>query len=121
MNPLPVTRCNLIGSLKLLLTLVLTFGICRDCFAQEDSIAEDGPWISSLSWTDPGNIVGTKSQGLLLRPAELIRANAQAPQETETIAKSDTSLWSVLSVGSRTIRHNELQRRNLFSRARGAN
>lgn len=68
--------------------------------AQEDEeIKPDGPWISDVAWDGDGHVVGTNSQGLLLRPAKLVRAGTGDLGKLETIGESETSLWSVLSVG----------------------
>ncbi len=58
----------------------------------------DGPWISSVAWQDENTLVGTRSQGLLFRPAEVVRAAVSAPSDLKAIGASENSLWSVLSV-----------------------
>ena len=71
-----------------------------DIRAQEDEeIKPDGPWISDIAWDGDDHVVGTNSQGLLLRPSKLVRAGTGALGELETIGESETSLWRVLSVG----------------------
>ncbi|MEC8557529.1 MAG: hypothetical protein VXZ82_21210 [Planctomycetota bacterium] len=80
----------------LLTVLVLPLSVC----AQEaEEIKPDGPWISDVAWDGNDHVVGTNSQGLLLRPAKLVRAGTTALGELDTIGESETSLWSVLSVG----------------------
>lgn len=65
--------------------------------AQEDGTpAADGPWISSVAWHGDQEILGTNSQGLLLRPARLVKANVSDLNALETVGESETSLWSVL-------------------------
>jgi WD40 repeat protein len=65
--------------------------------AQEESAeAADGPWISSVAWQDDSSLLGTHSQGLLFRPAEVVQASAAAPTELKVVGESETSLWSVL-------------------------
>ncbi|MEM7558087.1 MAG: hypothetical protein AAF394_03110 [Planctomycetota bacterium] len=63
----------------------------------EEQVA-DGPWISSVVWDGEQSVVGTNPQGLLLRPAKLVRAAASGEGELETLGESETSLWSVLSL-----------------------
>jgi WD40 repeat protein len=76
------------------------------CLAQEnaadkkaDPAAESGPWLSSISWLDDGQLVATKSQGLLLRPAQIVKLTAADPTKLETVGEQETSLWSTLPVG----------------------
>lgn len=72
--------------------------VCPGATFADESEETDGPWISSLTWTSDGALVGTKSQGLLLRPAELVKAQANKPDELSSLAEAETSLWSVLSL-----------------------
>ncbi len=65
----------------------------------EDAVP-DGPWISSLQWLDQQTLVGTKSQGLLLRPAQVVQAKVEALSELTAVGDSPTSLWAVLPLGS---------------------
>lgn len=58
----------------------------------------DGPWISSVVWQSESELLGTHSQGLLFRPAEVVRAASGAPQELTAVGHSDTSLWSVCAL-----------------------
>lgn len=58
----------------------------------------DGPWISSVAWQDEDTLVGTRSQGLLFRPAEVVRSEISAPSELKAFGESETSLWSVLPI-----------------------
>lgn len=58
----------------------------------------DGPWISSVVWQSGNELLGTHSQGLLFRPAEVVRAASDAPQELTAVGHSDTSLWSVCAL-----------------------
>jgi WD40 repeat protein len=70
--------------------------------AQEGDDEEEagtGPWISSVAWPEGDQLVATKSQGLLLRPAEIVRADATKPKQLDSLADAETSLWSVLNVG----------------------
>jgi len=65
--------------------------------AQEKSApAADGPWISSVAWQNDSTLLGTRSQGLLFRSAEVVQASAAAPSELKVVGESETSLWSVM-------------------------
>jgi WD40 repeat protein len=61
--------------------------------------AETGPWLSSIAWLDDANLVATKSEGLLLRPAQVVKLSAAEPAKMETVGEQETSLWSVLPLG----------------------
>lgn len=72
-------------------------------FAQEkkgETAAETGPWLSSIAWLDDGSLVATKSEGLLLRPAQVVKLAAADPAKLETVGEQETSLWSVLPLSS---------------------
>lgn len=58
----------------------------------------DGPWISSVVWQSESELLGTHSQGLLFRSAEVVRAASSAPEELTAVGHSDTSLWSVCAL-----------------------
>ncbi len=64
--------------------------------ADETTTVADGPWISSVAWENDSTLVGARSQGLLFRPAEAVRAETSSPSELKTMGTSETSLWSVL-------------------------
>jgi WD40 repeat protein len=66
---------------------------------KEDPNAESGPWLSSIAWLDNAQIVATKSQGLLLRPAQVVKLSAADPAKLETVGEQETSLWTSLPVG----------------------
>ncbi|MCA9192320.1 MAG: hypothetical protein KDB03_11170 [Planctomycetales bacterium] len=71
------------------------------CPAQESTDAKD-IWISSLSWNSSGEILGTQSQGLLLRPAQVISTSANAPGEFKVLGETESSLWKILTVAENT-------------------
>jgi WD40 repeat protein len=60
---------------------------------------ESGPWISSVAWVDDSTLVATRSQGLLLRPASVVKVATDRLDELEEIGESETSLWSVVRAG----------------------
>lgn len=62
--------------------------------------AESGPWLSSIAWIDAGQLVATKSEGLLLRPAQVVKLTAADTAKLETVGEQETSLWSVLPIGA---------------------
>lgn len=61
--------------------------------------AESGPWLSSIAWLDNAQLVATKSEGLLLRPAQAVKLAAADPAKLETVGEQETSMWSVLPLG----------------------
>ena len=61
----------------------------------DEGESTDGPWISSLVWTQGNEIVGTKSQGLLLRSGNVVSANPEKVAELKDLAEADTSLWTI--------------------------
>ena len=68
-------------------------------WAQSDGEdAPDGPWISSVVWQSESELLGTRSQGLLFRPADVVRASSADPQDLTAIGHCDTSLWSVCAL-----------------------
>lgn len=88
--------------------LLLCFCLASPCaavpvLAQEDQAADasesTSSWISSVAWHSDDHLVGTRSQGLLLRPAEVVRVDASDLTATTTVGEAETSLWSVLPVG----------------------
>lgn len=94
---MPQRTSSYLSSLVLALPLALILsGSVR---AEDSDVAPDGPWISALSWLSDSELVGTNSQGLLLRPAKLVKVSADALDAMETIGESETSLWSVLPAG----------------------
>ncbi len=83
------------------LSLVLICGTsATTVLAQEKNPAEaqatTGPWLSSIAWLDNAQLVATKSDGLLLRPAQIVKLPAADSAKLETIGEQETSLWSVL-------------------------
>ncbi len=64
--------------------------------AQDEAVDADGPWISSIAWLDDEQIVGTRSQGLLLRPADVVTASVTDPTALDVRTELPSSLWSVL-------------------------
>lgn len=93
-------------ALLLMPTSLSTFTVSTPAYAQdkpaekkEDPNAESGPWLSSIAWLDNAQLVATKSQGLLLRPAQVVKLSAADPSKLETVGEQETSLWSSLSIG----------------------
>lgn len=78
-------------------------GYCADEKAKsDDSEAKvgTGPWISNVKWIDDSELVGSQSQGLLLRPGQVVKANVADTSKLETIGEQETSIWSVLPAGA---------------------
>ncbi|MEZ6136773.1 MAG: hypothetical protein R3C53_17905 [Pirellulaceae bacterium] len=98
-----MTSHHLIPRKKTYLTiLVLALAISRVCPSAaaegDDKPAADGPWISSVAWLDDGHLVGTRSQGLLLRPAQAVKIAVDqvgTDAEPEILGEAETSLWCV--------------------------
>lgn len=86
----------------LLLPLSLAFASCFALAAWAQEEAADGPWVSSAVW-DGDEIVGTKSQGLLLRPAEVFRADVDSPEELAKVAEAPYSLWATQVIGDTVV------------------
>ncbi len=63
---------------------------------EKETDSFDGPWISSLAWLDGQQLVGCSSQGLLLRPAQIVKANVDSLNQLEKIGEAETSLWRIL-------------------------
>ncbi len=64
-----------------------------------EQATEAGPWISSVIWADENHLVGTHSQGLLLRPASVVKVAVENLAGLEKIGEAETSLWSVQALG----------------------
>ncbi len=62
--------------------------------------AETGPWLSSIAWLDDSHLIATKSAGLLLRPAQIVKIAAGDPSKLESVGEQETSLWSILPLGA---------------------
>ena len=90
-----ITHLFLTLSGALLLSLSIHMPIC---VAEDEAAVPDGPWISCVVWQNASDLVGTRSHGLLFRPAEVVRAASSTPQELTVIGQSETSLWSVCAV-----------------------
>lgn len=69
------------------------------CLADDKEVVPDGPWISAVVWQGDSELIGTRSQGLLFRPADVVRAASSAPQELSVIGQTETSLWGICAVG----------------------
>ena len=73
--------------------------------SQAESSADDaaegsnGPWISSIAWLDSSTLVGTRSQGLLLRPASVVKAATTDLGNLQALGESESSLWSIVAMG----------------------
>jgi WD40 repeat protein len=65
----------------------------------EKVVAPDGPWISSVVWLDESHLAGTRSQGLLLRPGQVVKVATEKLPELETVGEAETSLWCLKSLG----------------------
>lgn len=68
--------------------------------ADEGGEVPDGPWIASVAWLNPSEVVAARSDGLLFRPAAVVKAASNAPQDLKQVGQSETSLWSVLPLKS---------------------
>lgn len=65
-----------------------------------DAKVGTGPWISHVRWLDDQVLVGAQSQGLLLRPGQVVKTTTADPSKLETIGEQETSIWSVLPAGA---------------------
>ncbi len=65
--------------------------------------AKEPVWISSVKWLSDVELVGTQSQGLLLRPGKIVKARADKPEELTQVSESETSLWAILPLGEVTL------------------
>ncbi len=84
--------------------LVCSSAFNLNCSAEEKETLPDGPWISAVAWQGDSELVGTRSQGLLFRPADVVRSASTAPQELSVIGQTETALWSVCAVsGGRVV------------------
>ena len=61
-----------------------------------EQVAETGPWLSSIAWLDNNQLVATKSEGLLLRPGQVVKIAAGETSKLDAVGEQETSLWSVL-------------------------
>ncbi len=71
--------------------------------SEGDSKVGTGPWLTDVVWTSDNDLVASQPQGLLLRPAELVKANSADPAKLEKIGEQETSIWSVLHVGGANV------------------
>lgn len=62
--------------------------------------AETGPWLSSIAWLDDSQLIATKSEGLLLRPAQIVKIAAADTAKLESVGEQETSLWSILPLNA---------------------
>ena len=86
--------------LRTLFPLICVFANVN-LLAQEkktEPTAETGPWLSSIAWLDNSQLVATKSEGLLLRPAQVVKLAAADATKLESVGEQETSLWSVLTL-----------------------
>jgi len=86
--------------LRTLFPLICVFASVN-LLAQEkktEPTAETGPWLSSIAWLDNSQLVATKSEGLLLRPAQVVKLAAADATKLESVGEQETSLWSVLTL-----------------------
>lgn len=75
--------------------------VADDKAAQEKAAQEkaaQGPWLSCIRWLDDNQLVATKSEGLLLRPAQVVKLSAAAPDKIEAVGEQPTSLWSIVTL-----------------------
>ena len=86
--------------LRILSSLAVSASLSTCLLSQEKPAAEaqsaSGPWLSSIAWLDNSQLVATKSEGLLLRPAQVVKLPAADTKKMETVGEQETSLWSVL-------------------------
>ena len=80
------------------LLLACSTVLSLSCLAEDKDNVPDGPWISCVVWQGDSELIGTRSQGLLFRPAEVVRAAVGTPAELVVIGQTGTSLWSVCAV-----------------------
>lgn len=76
--------------------------ILADCLLAQNSTVSDPVWISSVRWTSDSDLIGTQSQGLLLRPGKIVQAKSDNTGQLSTIAEAETSLWSAVTQGNIT-------------------
>lgn len=90
--------------IRVLSVLVASASLSGELLAQDKHAAEaqsaSGPWLSSIAWLDNAQLIATKSEGLLLRPAQVVKLTAAEAAKLETVGEQETSLWSVLPLGA---------------------
>lgn len=98
-------NCMVCLTAALLATVCSSAGIvlAQDKEAKATPSAKDPVWISSVKWLSNVELVGTQSQGLLLRPGKIVKASVDKPEELTQVAESETSLWSILPLGDVTL------------------
>ncbi len=62
----------------------------------QDDDVPNGPWISSVGWVSDTDVVGTQSEGLLLRPAKAVKANTAALDQFKVLGETESSLWRIV-------------------------
>lgn len=87
----------------LLMAAILSLPSISARSEENDAPQTDGPWISSVQWRGTSELVGTRSQGLLLRPGQLVQANAEQLDQLKTLGEAETSMWDVLVVGENQV------------------
>lgn len=77
---------------------ILLVGSSVRLFSQEEKpdIVPDGPWITSVVWQAADELIGTRSQGLLFRPGEVVKSSVSAPNEFTVLGQAESALWSVV-------------------------
>lgn len=86
-----------IGPLALICVPAILSFLVSPAVAQQADTAEN-VWISSLTWSGDQQIIGTRSEGLLLRPGKLVKLSASEPQKLEVIGEAESSLWALISL-----------------------
>ncbi len=71
--------------------------------SEADAKVGTGPWLTDVVWTSDSDLIASQPQGLLLRPAELVKASASDVAKLEKIGEQETSIWSVLHVGGANV------------------
>ncbi len=91
------------GSFAMILTTMMVFPVAsgqeKAADKKGNEPAESGPWVSSIAWLDDGQLAGTQSQGLLLRPGQVVRTTTADPSKLDVVGEHETSLWSTLALG----------------------
>ena len=102
---LTIKRIQVLTLLPLICGSAVVILSMLDLTAQEKKPAveaptESGPWLSSIAWLDNSQLVATKSEGLLLRPAQVVKLAAADTAKLETVGEQESSLWSVLPIAA---------------------
>jgi len=79
-----------------LMLLGLTTAISQaDDSESSDKVDSESVWITSITPLGDGTFVAGKATGLLYRPSEVVRLQADAPNEFESLYEHPAAVWTV--------------------------